>query len=107
MRRLGMQASGGRCRVAAALISGCGLVCLSTGAMAQWAPVPPPRFEAPPPPPPRPGLAWRRGAWDWDGRAYVWRPGQYVAYGPRYHRWVPGHWSGRGGVPVWIPAHWR
>lgn len=85
----------------------CGPLCLGSGAVAQPAPLPPPRDEAPPPPPPGPGLAWRHGAWDWNGRGYVWQPGRYVAYRPHAHRWVPGHWSGRGGAPVWIPAHWR
>ena len=84
------------------------LACLATTAHAQWAPLPPPRYEvAPPPPPGGPRMLWQKGAWEWDGHGYVWRPGHYVAWRPRHHHWVPGHWARRGYGPVWIPAHWR
>ncbi len=74
------------------------LSCFSPPAVAQW---------APPPPPPGPRLAWQRGSWEWDGRAYGWQPGHYVGWRPGYHEWVPGHWSRRRFERVWIPAHWR
>lgn len=85
-----------------------GIPGFSLPAMAQWAPVPERRYEPPPPPPP-PGarMAWQSGAWDWDGRGYVWRPGHYVGWRPAYHTWIPGHWSRRGYHQVWIPPHWR
>ncbi len=84
------------------------LACLGPPASAQWAPLPPPRYEAaPPPPPPGPRMAWQRGSWDWDGRGYAWRPGHYVGWHPGYHAWVAGHWSRRGFHRAWIPAHWR
>jgi len=84
-----------------------GLACLSPLADAQWAPVPPPRYEAPPPPPPPgPRAVWRRGYWNWDGRDYVWVRGGYVGWRPGWRHWVPPHWSHRFGRPVWVPGHW-
>lgn len=90
-------------------------VAASLGAFSQahaqpygYAPLPPPRFEAPPPPPPPgPRMVWQRGGWEWDGRGYGWRPGHYVGWHPHYREWIPGHWSRRGYENVWIPAHWR
>lgn len=69
-------------------------------------PPPPPRHEFVPPPPHR-GWVWQPGYHRWDGRAYVWVPGAYVAPPHPYARWVPGHWGHRRGGYVWIPGHWR
>lgn len=67
---------------------------------------PPPRHERIPPPP-HPGWVWHPGYHRWDGRAYVWVPGEYVAPPHPHARWVPGHWAHRRGEYVWIEGHWR
>jgi hypothetical protein len=76
-------------------------------AQAQYAPVPPPRYEVVPPPPVGPRAVWEPGHWHWNGARYVWIGGRYVAFRPNYHHYVPGHWARRGGGFVWIPAHWN
>jgi hypothetical protein len=72
-----------------------------------YAPVPPPRYEAVPPPPPGPRAVWEPGHWQWDGRAYAWMGGRYIAYRPHHEHYMPGGWVRRGGGYVWVPAHWR
>ena len=94
MRKLGF---------AAGLLIG-GVVCFSPVAQAQWAPIPPPRYEAMPPPPGGPRMVWQGGAWDWTGHGYAWRPGHYVVWQP-HHVWIPGHWARHG--TVWVGPHWR
>lgn len=76
-------------------------------ALAQPAPVPPPRFEPAPPPPPGARHVWQPGHWRWTGAGWVWIGGHYVVRHHRWHQYVPGHWARRGPQWVWIPAHWR
>ena len=58
-------------------------------------------------PPPAPGHAWTRGYYHWNGREYVWQPGQW-ARPPRQHaRWVDGHWRQTPRGWTWVPGHWR
>lgn len=68
---------------------------------------PPVPILEPIPPPPAPSYVWQPGYWAWDGVAYVWVPGTYVA--PPYIGavWVPGRWIRRGGGWVWVAGHWR
>ena len=71
-------------------------------------PPPPPRYEVVPPPA-RPAeiVQWRPGHWHWDGRAYVWVPGEYIERPRPAAIWVPGHWDERGGRWVWVEGRWR
>jgi len=56
---------------------------------------------------PHRGWVWTPGYQRWDGRAYVWSPGSWVAP-PRPHaRWVAAHWVRRGGEWVFVAGHWR
>lgn len=71
------------------------------------APPPPQRERIPPPPPEHRDWVWHPGYHRWDGHAYVWVPGEYVAPPHPHARWVPGHWVHRGGEWVWIEGHWR
>jgi hypothetical protein len=71
------------------------------------APPPPRRERIPPPPPEHRDWVWHQGYNRWDGRAYVWVPGEYVAPPRPRARWVPGHWAHRRGEYVWIEGHWR
>jgi hypothetical protein len=75
-------------------------------ASAQYAPIPPPRFERVPPPPPGPRVVWEPGHWRWDGRAYAWDAGRYVGWRREYRHYVPGEWVFRGGTRIWVPPHW-
>ena len=56
---------------------------------------------------PGPGYVWVAGYHRWDGRAYVWVPGQWVTP-PRPHaRWVEHRWVHRHGGYVFVEGHWR
>jgi hypothetical protein len=63
--------------------------------------------RVPPPPPEHRDWAWHAGYHRWDGRAYVWVPGEYVAPPHPRARWVSGHWDRRHGEYVWVEGHWR
>ncbi|WLI09337.1 MULTISPECIES: YXWGXW repeat-containing protein [Pseudomonas] len=67
--------------------------------------------EAPPPqrvemvPVERPGYAWDRGHWRWEGRGYAWVPGHWQPV-MRNARWEPGHWEAHGPNWYWREGHW-
>jgi len=50
---------------------------------------------------------WHPGYHRWDGRAYVWVPGEYVAPPHPRARWVAGHWYHRHGEWIWVEGRWR
>jgi len=88
----------------------CGF-CLAAATAAAGAQVyvrvgPPPRPREVVPVNPHPGWVWHEGYHRWDGRRYVWVPGEYVAPPRPGVRWVPGHWDRRHGGYVWIEGHW-
>ncbi|HEX4155932.1 MAG TPA: hypothetical protein VHY48_09990 [Acidobacteriaceae bacterium] len=67
---------------------------------------PPTHAVEPPPPSPNPDWVWQAGYERWDGNAYVWVPGTWVAP-PRPHAtWVPGHWDHRHHGWFWVEGHW-
>ena len=50
---------------------------------------------------------WTPGYHRWEGNAYVWTPGAWVAPPrPRAH-WVSAHWARRGHEWVFVEGHWR
>ena len=67
--------------------------------------------QAPPPPRmamvpvERPGYAWDRGHWRWEGRGYAWVPGHWQPV-MRNARWRPGHWEAHGPNWYWREGHW-
>ena len=63
--------------------------------------------RVPPPPPEHRDWVWHAGYHRWDGRAYVWVPGEYVAPPHPHARWVAGHWDHRHGEYVWVEGRWR
>lgn len=67
---------------------------------------PPPEHEVAPPIP-HAGLVWQPGYQSWNGTAYVWHPGVWVAAPTPGAHWVPGHWAHRHGGWIWIEGHWR
>ncbi len=57
---------------------------------------------------PGPGYVWIEGYHRWDGRSYIWVPGQWKVPPARYSVWVPGHWvEHRGRGWYWEEGHWR
>jgi hypothetical protein len=56
---------------------------------------------------PGPRYVWVQGYQRWDGRRYMWAPGQWVL--PPRHRsaWVPGYWAQRPRGYVFVEGHWR
>jgi hypothetical protein len=83
---------------------------ISTAAVAQVyvrvGPPPPRREVVPAPPPMHRDWVWRGGYNRWDGRAYVWVPGSYVAPPYARARWVPGHWRNTRRGYIWVEGHW-
>jgi hypothetical protein len=70
-------------------------------------PPPPPRHEVMPPPPhEHPNWVWHEGYHRWDGHAYAWVPGTYVAPPYGHARWVPGHWRNTPRGYMWVEGHW-
>ena len=68
---------------------------------------PPPRHEVMPPPPhEHPGWVWHEGYHRWDGHAYAWVPGTYVAPPYEHARWIPGHWDNTPRGYMWVDGHW-
>src|SRR5689334_18602411 len=59
--------------------------------------------------PPSPGASyvWGPGYHHWDGRAYVWRPGEWMNPPHKRAHWVPPHWQQRHDGWVFIEGHWR
>jgi hypothetical protein len=59
--------------------------------------------------PPQPGrnYIWTAGYHRWDGRAYVWVPGAWIAPPRQRARWVAHHWQRRGHDWVFVEGHWR
>ncbi len=93
-----------------ALLAGTLLVGAVAPALAQGYPPPPAmREEVVPPPPPIGPIVkvWRPGFWDWNGHAYVWRPGRYVRAVRPGAEWVPAHWEDHHGRWVWKRGHWQ
>ena len=56
---------------------------------------------------PHPGWVWQQGYHRWDGHAYVWVPGTYVAPPYEHARWIPGHWRQTPRGYIWVEGHWR
>lgn len=70
---------------------------------------------APPPPvhvgvvgvAPGPNYAWVNGYHEWDGRAYRWHEGVWMARPYPRAVWVEHRWAPRRGGYVFVPGHWR
>ena len=56
---------------------------------------------------PSPRHVWVPGYHRWDGRVYVWVPGQYVVAPRPRAIWVPGHWVQHRRGWYWREGHWR
>lgn len=64
---------------------------------------PPPRHETIPPSPGR-SYEWAPGTWRWNGSAFAWTRGRYVARRPWTYRWIKGHAEGGNGLEKWVPG---
>jgi WXXGXW repeat (2 copies) len=69
--------------------------------------VPPPRPETLPLPPlSAEAQIWRPGHWDWDGRGYVWVPGEYQPRGTHSGVFQHGLWQRGPNGYGWYGARW-
>lgn len=68
-------------------------------------PPPPTRVELPPPAP-SPQALWRFGHWSWNGRQFVWNPGQYVEPPSPTASWIPGYWEQRPEGWIRVDDQW-
>jgi hypothetical protein len=71
------------------------------------APPPPPRNAVAVGRPPHPGYVWTAGYQRWDGRRYVWVPGQWVRPPRGGAVWVPATWTRRGDGWAFRQGYWR
>ena len=79
----------------------------TTNVVVQQPPPPPPMQPEYFPPQPDPYAVWIPGAWEFDGRAYIWVVGHWVVPPPHYVHYVGPHWSYRDGGYVYIRGYWR
>ena len=69
--------------------------------------IPPPQAEAMPLPPLSAEVqVWRPGHWNWDGRGYVWIPGEFQLRGTHSATFQQGYWRQRPSGWTWEPARW-
>ncbi len=59
------------------------------------------------PAPPGGAYVWTPGYWSWNGRAYYWTKGHYVARPYARAVWVPPRWVRSGSGWVLVPGRWR
>ena len=93
---------------------GCMALLLTLGLAACAAPppapppaIPPPQAESPPLPPLSAEVqVWRPGHWNWDGRGYVWIPGEYQTQGTHSAMFQLGYWRQNPMGWIWEPARW-
>jgi WXXGXW repeat (2 copies) len=67
---------------------------------------PPPRRAEIPPAAPSPQALWRFGRWRWDGRQYVWLPGEYIQRPSPSANWRPGYWQEGPDGWMWVEGQW-
>src|SRR5580658_5613845 len=67
---------------------------------------PPPLPTSVQPPCPEEGDLWTPGYWAWDGGAYYWVPGVWVAPPRVGVFWTPGYWAYVGTVFVFHRGYW-
>lgn len=68
---------------------------------------PPPAKPSPPPQPTKVGYVWQTGYWSWDGSAYVWTEGSWVAVAEPSKHFVEPSWTQRGKKWYFTPGHWE
>ena len=50
---------------------------------------------------------WVNGYHEWDGNAYHWHEGSWMARPYPGAKWVESRWQHRRGGYVFVPGHWR
>ncbi|HTQ55012.1 MAG TPA: hypothetical protein VMI94_11165 [Bryobacteraceae bacterium] len=68
---------------------------------------PPPAVVETRPVRPGPHYVWIEGYHRWDGRGYVWVPGEWELPPHPHARWVARHWVRRHGGWVIVGGRWR
>jgi len=56
---------------------------------------------------PGPDYVWTPGYHRWDGRAYVWSPGEWQRPPHHHAHWVAAHWVHHHNGWVLVEGHWR
>jgi hypothetical protein len=56
---------------------------------------------------PGPEFVWVAGFHRWDGRAYVWTPGEWRRPPRARARWADGHWRHDRHGWYWVEGRWR
>ena len=56
---------------------------------------------------PGPRYVWVPGYYQWDGRGYLWRRGQWVLPPRARAVWVPGHWERTHRGWYFVQGRWR
>lgn len=69
-------------------------------------PPPPPKTTAPAPAA-KVGYVWSPAYWTWNGSAYVWTEGSWVAVAEPSKKWVPNTWTQRGKKWYFTAGHWE
>ena len=67
---------------------------------------PPAAKPSPPPTPTKVGYMWSPGYWNWDGTAYAWTDGEWVAV-VQEKKWVAPAWKQKGKKWYFTPGHWK
>jgi len=58
-------------------------------------------------PAPGRGYVWVEGYHRWNGRAYAWVPGRWVAKPRSNARWIKGHWERSKKGYYYVQGHWK
>ena len=67
---------------------------------------PPPPKATTPAPAAKVGYVWSPAYWTWNGSAYVWTEGTWVAVVEPAKKWVPNTWTKKGNKWYFTPGHW-
>jgi hypothetical protein len=59
-----------------------------------------------PPTPTKVGYVWSSGYWNWNGTAYVWTEGNWIAVVEPTKKWVAPKWTQEGNKWYFTAGHW-
>ncbi|MFA5940495.1 MAG: YXWGXW repeat-containing protein [Sinimarinibacterium sp.] len=68
---------------------------------------PPAAKKSAPPTASKVGYVWSSGYWNWNGSAYVWTEGSWVAVVEPAKKWVEPTWTQQGTKWYFTAGHWE
>jgi hypothetical protein len=68
--------------------------------------VAPPAPKVSAPPAAKVGYVWSSGYWNWNGSAYVWTEGSWVAVAEPTKTWIPPTWTKVNNQWYFTAGHW-